>query len=97
MKHARPENEEAIGSALDRYIEDSGEYCPFCQSALLTAGDYRHEPGGVIKQLITCNECGAQWDDWYALYTIERVGNEQRKEAAKPETTDDFVLSPGPG
>lgn len=71
-----PPGEEAIGAALDKYISDSGEHCMFCGGIDLKGGEFRLEPGGVIKQPVTCRECGEQWEDWYALYYSKRLKHE---------------------
>lgn len=50
----------------DEYVEDHGAFCPVCQSNDLLGGAFEADVN-CAWQRITCNSCGATWNDTYVL------------------------------
>jgi hypothetical protein len=55
-----------------RYLEENGEYCPYCKSDDLTAckDSEMRSDGPLIWRGITCNSCKRTWTDIYVFAGI---------------------------
>jgi transposase-like protein len=61
---------------VDRYIQTGGNFCPFCESANIE-GCGRDSDDGYTTQLIVCNDCHAQWQDFYELTAILDISGDR--------------------
>ena len=57
-----------------------GYFCPFCRHEHIDGG-FVETGAAVAKQTMTCNECGASWEDHYQL--VNAVVVEEPVEAKK--------------
>lgn len=53
------------------YVNDDGFLCPICKKGPIFADGSVEVDGGVAYQGITCESCGASWNDIYRLIGIE--------------------------
>ena len=64
---------------LYNYIAEMGLHCPNCRSSKLNDTEPLDLELGVAYQHISCNDCGASWEDIYTLNGISNLkvnGNE---------------------
>ena len=55
-----------------KYLEKSGSLCPFCESSGLSSGPIRAD-GPVAWAEVECDDCGASWQDVWALVDMAQV------------------------
>ena len=55
---------------IDRYLANTGEHCPFCDSENLD-WNTRDAEGDNVWQDVQCYDCNRSWRDYYKLYDIE--------------------------
>jgi len=55
------------------YVNSSGNICPFCKKCTVSADGGVEVDGGVAYQGITCDSCGASWNDIYRLIGINEI------------------------
>lgn len=54
------------------YIQAAGQRCPYCRSwDVRHAGKLEEGEDGLVRRKVRCYECGATWDEVYALKTWE--------------------------
>jgi len=49
-----------------KYVKDGGSYCPVCKSKNIS-GDGLDLDGTQVWSRIICQDCGADWIDYYKL------------------------------
>jgi transcription elongation factor Elf1 len=49
-----------------QHIDNGATQCPHCNSFDIT-GDHFNVDAGSAWQDVSCNECGAEWQDTYTL------------------------------
>jgi len=49
-----------------KYLESGGNYCPFCDSKFIEAGQSEAD-GNMIFQDVSCPDCEKRWVDQYTL------------------------------
>lgn len=52
------------------YVHKHGQVCPCCQSGSICGGNVIVE-GPAAYQEVSCDSCGAEWSDTYALTGYE--------------------------
>ncbi len=59
----------------------AGEYCPLCHSIDIE-GEFVHIEAQAAHQNVSCNECGAEWLDYYKIdhVVIQRSGYDPTEE-----------------
>lgn len=55
---------------MKKYINEGGEFCPYCDSDNLDSGDI-HIDTGYASQEIWCRDCKEAWYDEYELVNVE--------------------------
>jgi len=55
-----------------KYLEKSGSLCPFCESSGLSSGPIQAD-GPVAWAEVECEDCGASWQDVWALVDMAKV------------------------
>jgi transcription elongation factor Elf1 len=50
----------------EKYKQAQGNICPCCESEDIEGGHIEVQDGGAI-QPVSCNNCGAEWEDLYNL------------------------------
>jgi alkyl hydroperoxide reductase subunit AhpF len=55
------------------YVNNGGFLCPICKKGPIFADGSVEVDGGVACQGITCESCGASWNDIYRLIGIDDV------------------------
>lgn len=58
----------------EQYAAQCGLRCPNCKSAALSGdgGGFGFKAGGVCLR-VSCNDCGAEWEDQYKLTGYEHL------------------------
>ncbi len=54
----------------EKYVKSGGSSCPGCGSSKITAGDIEAD-GAQAYCNVTCNQCGATWQDLFKLVGID--------------------------
>ena len=62
-----------------QYIEDGGEYCPYCQSLNILGGAQEITRGDVYHSIV-CGDCKKEWTDIYELAYAEPFGEDEETE-----------------
>ena len=55
---------------IDRYVNEGGSRCLSCQSHDIEGGSVEII-SGAAWQPVSCNSCGATWNDTYTLTGVE--------------------------
>lgn len=56
---------------IEKYLNEGGTYCPYCEGEDLTYFSIEIESGGARQQVECLNKnCGARWADSYWLAAI---------------------------
>jgi len=55
------------------YLSVRGVRCPVCKDTNLRSTDDVQTDAGIAWQAVTCDNCGAQWEDLYDLTGVRSV------------------------
>lgn len=66
LSSTQPKPTPAAAKTQEQYVEEGGTFCPYCGSRQLEGGSVTVD-AGEAWQGISCNDCGAAWQDQYKL------------------------------
>lgn len=61
------------------YLQHGGSRCLFCKSADITSSSYEAD-GDWVAFNVTCDECGATWQDIHTLTSVANLKGPEKLE-----------------
>ena len=56
----------------EKYIDDEGRHCPFCESKTISCGEPTVEVTTIFQNVV-CYTCKKEWTDGFTITNVEEM------------------------